>query len=170
MRVCLDQHYAPPQIAAALRERGHDVIAAEAEGELRGLPDEELLAFCVRERRALLSENAADFTPLVHQLAARGDEHYGLVFSSPSSIRRGAGTIGLFVDSLDRLLRECPDEGALRNPLHWLTTLSLRQALERYDAEKPVRRRRAGSVRGGAIRLPGTARTARRGARGPVAA
>ena len=53
MRLCLDQHYAP-RIAAALRERGHDVIAAEAEGELRGLPDEELLTFCVRERRALV--------------------------------------------------------------------------------------------------------------------
>src|SRR5439155_24823194 len=87
------------------------VIAAEAEGELRGLPDEQLLAFCVRERRALLSENAADFMPLVHQFATRGDEHYGLVFSSPGSMPRGAGTIGLFVEALDRFLRECLPRG-----------------------------------------------------------
>ena len=119
MRLCLDQHYAP-QIAVVLRERGHDVIAAETEEELRGLPDAELLAFCVRDRRALLSENAADFMPLVHQLAARGDEHYGLVLSSPASMPRGAGTIGLFVEALERLLLDCPAEGALRNLVHWL--------------------------------------------------
>ena len=119
MRLCLDQHYAP-QIAAALRERGHDVIAAEAEAALRGLADAELLAFCVRERRALLSENAADFMPLVHQLAERGDAHNGVVFSSPASMPRGAGTIGLFVEALDRLLSEGAAEDALRNQVHWL--------------------------------------------------
>jgi hypothetical protein len=119
VRLCLDQHYAP-QIAAALRERGHDVIGAEAEEELRGLPDEELLAFCVGERRALLSENVADFVPLAHRLAARGDEHYGLVFSSAASMPRGAGTIGLFIEALDRLLREYPAEDAFRNRVHWL--------------------------------------------------
>jgi hypothetical protein len=88
-------HYAP-QIAAVLRERGHDVISAEAEGELRGVPDEELLAFCV------------------------GDAHYGLVLSSPVSMPCGAGTIGLFVETLDRLLRERSAEDALRNQAHWL--------------------------------------------------
>ncbi len=119
MRLCLDQHYSP-QIAAVLRERGHDVIAAEAEEELRGLPDEELLAFCAGERRALVSENVADFMPLVHHLATRSDEHYGLVFSSPASMPRGAGTIGLFIEALDHLLRERPAEGALRNQVHWL--------------------------------------------------
>jgi len=119
VRLCLDQHYTP-RIAAALRERGHDVIAAEAEDELRGLPDEELLAFCVRERRALLSENAADFVPLAHRLAARGDDHYGLAFSSPASMPRGAGTIGLFIEVLDRLLRDHPAEDALRNQIQWL--------------------------------------------------
>lgn len=119
MRLCLDQHYAP-RIAAALRERGHDVISAEAESELRGLPDEELLSYCVRERRALVTENVADFMPLVHRLVTRGDEHYGLLFSSPASMPRSAGTIGLFVEVLDRLLRGSPGEDALRNQARWL--------------------------------------------------
>lgn len=96
------------------------MIAVEAEGELRGLSDEELLAFCVRERRALVTENAADFVPLVHQYAARGDEHCGLVLSSPVSLPRGAGTIGVFVEALDRILRERPAEDALRDRVHWL--------------------------------------------------
>jgi hypothetical protein len=33
---------------------------------------------------------------------------------------RGADTIGLFIEALDRLLRECPAEAALRNQVHWL--------------------------------------------------
>jgi hypothetical protein len=119
LRVCLDQHYSP-RIAAALRTRRHDVIAAEAVGELRGLSDDELLAFCIRERRALVTENVGDFMPLVHRIADRGDEHYGLVFSSPASMPRGRGTIGVFVEALDRLLREHLAEGALRNQVHWL--------------------------------------------------
>lgn len=119
MRLCLDQHYAP-QIAAALRERGYDVTAAEAEEELRGLSDEDLLAACIRGRRALVSENAADFVPLVHRLAERGEEHFGLVLSSPASLPRRAATIGLFVQALDRLMQGHADEGALRSRVHWL--------------------------------------------------
>jgi hypothetical protein len=119
VRLCLDQHYAP-QIAAALRGHGHDVISAEAEEELRGLSDEELLAFCVRGRRALVTENVADFMPLVHRLAERAEEHHGVVFSSPASMPRGAGTIGLFVEVLDRLLRDCPADDALRDQVRWL--------------------------------------------------
>jgi hypothetical protein len=32
----------------------------------------------------------------------------------------GAGTIGLFVEALDRLLRDHPDDGGLRNQIVWL--------------------------------------------------
>jgi hypothetical protein len=39
---------------------------------------------------------------------------------------RGAGTIGLFIGTLDRLLREYPAEGALRNEVHWVPTAGLR--------------------------------------------
>jgi hypothetical protein len=119
LRLCLDEHYAS-RIAVKLRERGHDV-AVQAEPALRGLPDGELLAFCIDERRALVTENVADLVPLAHQLAARGDEHYGLVFSSPASMPRGAATIGLFVATLDRLLREHRAEDAFRNQVRWLS-------------------------------------------------
>ena len=119
MRLCLDEHYAP-HIAVALRERSHDVIAVAAHGELRGVVDEELLAFCVSQRRALLSEDASDFVPLVHELAARGDDHYGLVLTSATSMPRRAATIGIFIEALDRLLRDHPSDNALRNQVRWL--------------------------------------------------
>ena len=96
------------------------MIATQAEDALRGLADAELLAFCTRERRVLVSENVPDFMPLVHDLAVRGEAHYGVVFTSPSSMPRGHRTIGLFVEALDGLLRDHPTEDALRDQVRWL--------------------------------------------------
>lgn len=119
MRLCLDAHYSP-QIAALLRERGHDVIASQADPALRGRSDTELFQQCLTDRRVLVTENVADFVPLVHARAARGDEHAGVVFTSAASMPRGAATIGRFVEALDRLLRELPAEDALRDQVRWL--------------------------------------------------
>lgn len=122
MRLCLDEHYAT-QLAIALRELGHAVAAVNERPELRGLGDRELLAVMQAERCALLTENASDFMPIVHDLAARSENHWGVVFSSPASMPRGAGTIGVFVVALDRLLTERPAEDALLNQIWWLHSL-----------------------------------------------
>jgi Domain of unknown function (DUF5615) len=119
VRLCLDEHYSA-HIAKALRERGHDVSAVQERPELRGLGDRELLATLQTERSALLTENVADFMPLVQDLAARGEDHRGVVFSSPSSMPRGTGTIGDFVEALARLLGERPAEDGLLNQVSWL--------------------------------------------------
>lgn len=119
MRLCLDEHYSP-RIAAVLRERGHDVIASQAEPALRGRADGDLLEHCLMERRVLVTENVADFMPLVHARAARGEEHAGIVFTSAASMPRGAATIGRFVEALERLSRELPAEEALRDQVRWL--------------------------------------------------
>lgn len=119
MRLCLDEHYSA-HIARALRERGHEVSAVQERPELRGLGDRELLATLQTERSALLTENAADFMPIVHDLAARGEAHWGVVFRSPESMPRGRGTIGVFVEALDRLLNERPAEDGLLNQAWWL--------------------------------------------------
>jgi hypothetical protein len=58
--------------------------------------------------------------PLLHRLASRGDEHHGLILSSPASMPRGAGTIGVFVEALERFLDDHRAEDALRNQIHWL--------------------------------------------------
>jgi len=67
------------------------------------------------ERSALLTENVSDFMPLVHELAARNEDHWGLIFSSPLSMPRGAGTTGIFVEALELLLHERPGVGGLLN-------------------------------------------------------
>lgn len=121
MRLLLDQHYSP-DIAEALRARGHDVVSVKERAELSGLTDRELLTRMAAERRTVVTENVADFMPLVREAAARGDVHYGLVFSPSRSMPRSKGTIGLFVQALDALLSKHPKEDgdALANQTHWL--------------------------------------------------
>jgi NAD(P)H-dependent FMN reductase len=119
VRLCLDEHYAL-QIAVELRKRAHEVTAVSERAELRGLDDRPLLAMLQAERSALLTENVSDFAPIVQELAARIEDHWGVVFSSPVSMPRGAGTIALFVQALDRLLRERPAEDGLLNQVWWL--------------------------------------------------
>jgi hypothetical protein len=119
VRLCLDEHYAA-QIAVALRGGGHEVTAVNERPELRGLDDGPLLAVMQTERSALLTENVSDFMPLVQELAARNEDHWGVVFSSPESMPRGTATIGLFVRSLDRLLIEWSAEDGLLNQVWWL--------------------------------------------------
>lgn len=119
MRLCLDEHYSA-RIAEELRERGRDVVAVSERGELRALSDTELWDVLQRERRSLLTENVGDFMPVLHQTAAAGEEHCGIVFSSPRSLPRGGMTIGLFVQRLDELMGRHPGDDDFRNRVEWL--------------------------------------------------
>jgi hypothetical protein len=119
VRLALDEHYAPA-IAEALRDRGHDVVAVAERADLAGLDDRGLFRLLATERRALLTENWADFQRELQQADADGVDHYGVVFSSRRSLPRSAKTIGLFVRALDVFLRTRPAEDALLNSVHWL--------------------------------------------------
>ena len=119
MRLCLDEHYSP-RIAERLRELGHDVHAVKERPELAAVSDRDLLAAMREERRAVLTENVADFMRLVRELEAAGDSHYGVIFSSPRSLPRSRETIGLFVERLHEFLTARSAEDALRDRIHWL--------------------------------------------------
>jgi Domain of unknown function (DUF5615) len=119
MRLCLDELYTP-LIASQLRGLEHDVVSIHDRPALLGTPDRELVALMFAERRAILTENVADFMPVVSRLALAGEEHYGLLLTSDASMPRSRNTIGLFVRTLDRYLREHPSEEALRNRVDWL--------------------------------------------------
>jgi hypothetical protein len=123
VRLCLDEHYSA-RIPEALRDRGHDVIAVSERPELRGLGDRELLTVLQADKRALLTENVADFMPLLHELAARREDHWGVVFSSPVSMPRGSRTIGSFVEALDGFLAQRPADDGLLNQVSWLQPAS----------------------------------------------
>ena len=119
MRLLLDEHYSP-KIAAELRKRRHDVVSATERDDLRGLSDRELWKLASVEGRALMTENVADFMPLVREAAAEGERHFGVVFTSPSSLPRGPRTIGAYVKRLGSFLRDHPADDALADQVHWL--------------------------------------------------
>jgi hypothetical protein len=119
VRLCLDEHYSS-RIADELRARGHDVYGVSERPELRTVADPELWAHLQSERRTLLTENMGDFVALVQEASAAGDDHWGIVFSSPRSMPRGAGTIGLFVERLHDLMRRYAGEDDFRNRVEWL--------------------------------------------------
>ncbi len=120
MKLCLDEHYSP-DIAAALRESGHDVVSVKERPELLSLSDEELLSAMAEERRALLTENVQDFAPLVRRRAAESTSHYGVIFTSPRSMPRSKETIGAYVKLLERLMRTHPDDDDFLDRVDWLT-------------------------------------------------
>jgi uncharacterized protein DUF5615 len=77
LRLLLDAHVSGRRIGAALRERGHDVLAVDEERELDGWPDEELLALASDQQRILVTFDAADFPRICRQWLEVGRSHGG---------------------------------------------------------------------------------------------
>lgn len=118
MKLALDHHYST-RIAVALRDRGHDVVAAVESG-WHTLEDDELLDTCHREGRTLLTNNVADFAVLARQRATERRAHHGLVFTSDASLPRTRDTIGQYVNALDGLMTVHADDRAFVDQIHWL--------------------------------------------------
>ena len=119
MRLLLDQHYSP-RIATELRNSGHDVASVEEDPHLRDRGDREVWSHAIAEQRVLLTENVRHFAPLIRESAVAGESHFGVVFTSPRSMPRRAGTFGLYVERLDAFLREHPADDALADQIAWL--------------------------------------------------
>jgi hypothetical protein len=118
VKLALDHHYSTA-IAQQLRTRKHDVVAALERG-WQLAEDEPLLVLCVNEQRALLTNNVADFAVLARRWAAEGRLHYGMMFTSDSTMPRNARTIGRYVRALHDLMRSNPSVEALVNRVEWL--------------------------------------------------
>lgn len=118
MKLALDHHYSPT-IAEHLRTRGHDTAAAKERG-WKECGDESLLGICTAEGRALVTNNVADFTVIARRWATESRSHAGLIFTSDASMPRHRGTIGRYVNALDRLHRMHTERDALRDRIHWL--------------------------------------------------
>lgn len=119
MRLLLDAHYSPA-IAEQLRERGHDVSSAGERDDLRSLPDDQLLGVAIAEQRALVTNNAADFVPLIQRAVETGMHHYGLVLTSDRTLPRSTRAIGRHVRALEALLRAHPSDDGLVGTTVWL--------------------------------------------------
>jgi hypothetical protein len=117
VRLVLDEH-ASPRVAEQLREAGYDVVAA-VEARLRQQPDEDVLRWAVRERRALVTRNVRDYRPLHARFLSRAEAHFGLIYVPRSNLLAEAA-IGEPVGSLGRLLQRAASDDALLSQEHWL--------------------------------------------------
>jgi hypothetical protein len=89
-RLILDEHYSAA-IAQALRELGHDVVAAVASDELRGASDPELYRHATQTGRRVVTENIKDFRPLLLTATAAGSPVAPLLLVPPRRFPRGHG-------------------------------------------------------------------------------
>ncbi len=118
MKLALDHHFSPA-IAARLRERDHDAVAAIERGWAT-LDDEELLDVCRCEHRVLLTNDVADFVVLARRWSLEGRSHAGLVFTPDAGLPRSRPTIGRFVEALERLMVAHPDDRTFTHRILWL--------------------------------------------------
>ena len=106
MRLFLDAHISGPRIARALRERGHDVRAADEERELDGLEDEQLLELATADGRLMITFDVKDFTVIARRWAEAGRAHAGLGIV----VGIDHGEFGAILDALSRELDARPAE------------------------------------------------------------
>ncbi len=118
MKLALDHHFTT-RLAIVLRERDHDVVAAIEVG-WHDLEDPALFERCVEDGRALLTNNARDFVPIVREWAAEGRSHLGLLLTDDSSWPRATERVGRYIDALDVLMSQHPDDDALADRVRWL--------------------------------------------------
>lgn len=89
MRILLDAHISGRTVGKVLTENGHNVRAIDAEPELEGLSDPELLELATAEGRILVTANIRDFEPLLREWAGESHSHTGVIMV-PSSVRNEA--------------------------------------------------------------------------------
>ncbi len=120
MRLLLDEHFSQ-LVARRLRaDGGHDVVAITQRAELVGQPDEALFEVARAERRALVTENAADFLIVAQAATASGSPHHGLIVTSHRAFPRSKDSTGRLVTALDALLTSHPSDEALADRVVWL--------------------------------------------------
>lgn len=119
MRLLLDAMFSR-KLAYQLRQRGHDVVAADERGDLARLPDPDIFALAQTEQRAVVTENVPDFLELDSLYRAQRLDHYGLILTSAHRFPRTRAALGRLLHALDAFLRAQPTEPRATGLVHWL--------------------------------------------------
>lgn len=120
MKLLLDETISP-KIARELRGRDFDVQAIKGERpDLEAVADREIVRRVAPEQRTLVTNDVLDFHLIHNQMLAAGEEHYGLIFTSDSTMPRNKASIPLWVKTLEKALTEHPADDALKNRVRHL--------------------------------------------------
>ncbi|MDR7465593.1 MAG: DUF5615 family PIN-like protein [Armatimonadota bacterium] len=106
----------PPALADALRQLGHDALAAAGDPALGSLSDTDLLAEATRQDRVVVTFNVADFVALTRELARADRVHAGVILIHSRTF--GRSDVGGVARQLDALARSGRD---LRNVVIYLS-------------------------------------------------
>ena len=117
MRLLLDAHVSARAIARALRDRGHDIRAADEQRALDGWDDESLLELAASERRIIVTFNVRDFPRIVGEWAAAGKQHTGCLII----VSIDHSEFGLILRVIDGALAARSDQAAWRDHASWGT-------------------------------------------------
>ena len=88
--------------------------------DLEAVADREIVRRIAAEQRTLVTNDVLDFQLIHNQMLAAGEEHYGLIFTSDSTMPRNKASIPLWVKTLTALPKESKQDGALRNRVRHL--------------------------------------------------
>ena len=111
MRLLLDADLSRRRIAVPLEERGHDVVALQADPSRRSLPDELVLEWAATETRILVTRNARHFQPLARLWAEEARAHAGLILIWGLQ----SNAFGDIVAGVEEVLLKFPDADGWRN-------------------------------------------------------
>ena len=120
MRLFLDAHVSGRVIARALRDRGHDVRAANEERALDGWEDARLLELAAAENRIMVTFNVRDFPRIVGEWAAAGRHHTGCLVI----VRLDHREFGAILRVIEAALATRPQQEAWRDYVAWASPSS----------------------------------------------
>lgn len=124
MKLLIDEMY-PAVIAERLRTAGHDAIAVVEQEDLVGQHDLGIWQFAVARRRAILTENAADFLAISRHASALGEGSPSLIITSNRAFpRHRRSFIGRAIRALDAFCDAHPDDDAQAGAVYWLNPIS----------------------------------------------
>lgn len=107
----LDEMF-PPGLAAALRDRDHNVLAIAERVDVRSMSDADVFAWVLAAPCWLLTENVKDFRPLLlaalQAAAAATPEGFGLLFTSSRTFPRSRVNPKPLIDAVHQWLTAGP--------------------------------------------------------------
>jgi predicted nuclease of predicted toxin-antitoxin system len=109
------------RIAAELRSRGHDVVAVKRDRpQLESRVDPTVLTAAAAEQRAVVTNNVRDYRTAHERMRARGEDHYGVIYTYDDTLPRNKAAFPLWVSTLEGFLNTHRADDALLNRTHHL--------------------------------------------------